>query len=65
MSAEGAAQSDAMIDEVAWDKVPALRASRLIKKIATTPLRAWLLNVGPPGLSSNKTQSTKYTHSSN
>ena len=41
-----------MIDDIAWHKVPALRASRLIKTLATTPLRAWLLNVGPAGLSS-------------
>jgi hypothetical protein len=39
-------------------KVPALRASRLIKRasrliktVATTPLRAWLLNADRSGLS--------------
>jgi hypothetical protein len=41
-----------MIADIAWHKVPALRASRLIKTIATTPLRAWLLHVGPSGLRS-------------
>jgi len=41
-----------MTDDIAWDEVPALRASRLIKAIATTPLRAWLLHAGPSGLSS-------------
>ena len=39
-----------MIDNIAGRKVPALQASRLIKTIATTPLRAWLLNAGPSGL---------------
>jgi hypothetical protein len=38
----------ATIDDIAWHEVPALRASRLIKAIATTPLRAWLLNVVNP-----------------
>jgi hypothetical protein len=31
-------------------EVPALRGSRLIKRIAATPLRVWLLHVGPSGL---------------
>jgi hypothetical protein len=48
MSAEGAAQSND--DEIARNRVPALRASRLIQAIATTPLRAWLLHIGPSGL---------------
>ena len=46
----------AMIDDIGWAKVPALRASRFIKTIATTPLRAWLLNVGPSGLSWQQTK---------
>jgi outer membrane protein assembly factor BamA len=41
-----------MTDYIAWDIVPALRSSKLIKAIATTPLRAWLLPVDPSGLSS-------------
>ena len=39
-----------MIDDIARHRVPALWASRLIKPIAATPLRAWLLHVGPSGL---------------
>ena len=42
----------AMIDDIKWYEVPALRASRLIKTIATTPLRAWLFHDGPSSLSS-------------
>jgi hypothetical protein len=41
-----------MIDDIAWHEVAALRTSRLIEMIATTPLRAWLLDAGPSGLSS-------------
>jgi hypothetical protein len=44
----------ALIDSIPWHKVPALRASRFIRMIATTPLRAWLFYVGPSGLSSAK-----------
>jgi len=39
-----------MIDDIARHRVPALWASRLIKTIAATPVRAWLLHVGPSGL---------------
>jgi hypothetical protein len=40
-----------MIDYITGYRVPALQASRLIKTIATTPLRAWLFHIGPSGLS--------------
>jgi hypothetical protein len=39
-----------MIDEIARQEMPALRASNLFKALVTTPSRAWLLNVGPSGL---------------
>jgi hypothetical protein len=39
-----------MIDEIARQEVPALRASDLFKTVVTTASRARLLNVGPSGL---------------
>jgi hypothetical protein len=39
-----------MIDEIARQEMPALRASNLFKALVTTPSRAWLLNVDPSGL---------------
>lgn len=39
-----------MTDQIEWRKMSALRASRLIEAIMTAPSRAWLLNIGPPGL---------------
>jgi hypothetical protein len=41
-----------MIDEIAEQEVPALRAFGLFKGVVTTPSRAWLLNAGPAGLHS-------------
>ena len=52
-----------VIDNIMRPKVPALRASRLIKTIATTPLRAWLLNLGPSGLSTGTTLCTTISNS--
>jgi outer membrane protein assembly factor BamA len=43
-----------MMDDISRETVPALRASRLIRTIATTLFRAWLLNVGPSDPSSGK-----------
>jgi outer membrane protein assembly factor BamA len=43
-----------MMDDISQDRVPALRASILIWTVATTPLRAWLFNVGPWGQISGK-----------
>lgn len=41
-----------MIDHKGWREVSALRASKPANKIATTPSRAWLMNIGPSGLRS-------------